>query len=425
MSQRVLGPRIGLGVLLLAVYGCGGGSKAATTTSAGGNAGSATTGGGAGGAAAGTTFGGMSAGGAAAGAAMGGAGRVQDPGLKCPPPTMSGNYPIGLPCNGQCLLEPGDENAGCRVLHRGFDKTSLVVDGDTIFISDTSTAAAPSPLGGDDWGETRIAIIDRVSLAVTGEVMSAGHEFVRAVSPTQLAWYEVVDSTTSLHVANRATGMITESQTLASGFSLKVDSNPREGVWFQGDSLYYTAEIGWGPALRKVPLAGGEPIEIGGIARGVVDISKLLVIGNKDQFDFTLHLLQLSDSAAPAWVGAEVRPSNLGGQLYAADATHAYVLELTGSTGWDLYRTPLDGAATEKVTHFPAAWDTFPVSGGFVAWDKRYLWLYPASGAAPQKLADLGQANRIESLVMTPTHLFANVKAGPSPSDYLIEIKLP
>jgi hypothetical protein len=400
--------------------GAGAGTGASSSGGSGGAAGSA----GGGSAGLGATGGGGGNGGS--GGSGGSGGMPVDPGMTCSAEDAVYIEVQSIACNGGCLLDAGDEGAGCRVISRSFDKSSLVVDGDSIFVSETTIGPDMDAFGNPRPGESRIAIYDRPSGSVMGEVLSEGSERVRAVSATHIGW---IENDTAVRVAERGTGMITESVSLGE-VSTTFTEEYEEGVWLHGDQVFFQDDGGFDVVLKRAPIAGGEVTTFEGYVKTVVDLDRLLVVGRVDEFSGGVGLMELQEAAPPIEVGVPFGPSSFASIFYQLDPASGGVHLLEwDQTGGKLvhYSAPSTGASVETLGEYPLSTPIGSGPQGFVVWDRRYVWLLPLAGGERVRLADLGQSGQVGPAALTDDHLIliANVTTFPGPSSYLLEIALP
>jgi hypothetical protein len=405
------------------VLGCNDDDTGSDAPARAGAGGTSPAGSGGSGGAAGSSAGLGATGGGGSGAAGGGGGMPVDPGLTCSDSDAVYVEVQSIACNGGCLRDAGDEGSGCRVISRSFDKASLVVDGDSVFVGELTIGPDLDAFGNPTSGESRIAIYDRPSASVIGEVLSVGRE-VRAVSASHIAC--IYDDT--VRVAARGTGMITENVSLGEVSTSFTDEH-EEGVWLHGDQVLFQDDGGFDIVLKRAPIGGGEITTFEGFVKTVVDPERLLVIGRKDEFTGGLRFLELQEGAPPLEMGVELGPSSFATVFYRLDqATGSVHLLEWDQTGGKLvhYSAPPTGASVETLGEYPLANPIGSGPQGFVVWDRRYVWLLPLAGGERIELADLGQTDEVGPAVLTDGHLLLIAKvAPPGPSSYLLDIALP
>lgn len=355
--------------------------------------------------------------------------------LDCPPiGTIVDAHPI--PVNGQCLLNPGDEAGGVRVISHAFLLNSVVADGDMLFVGEFPISDELDPLGHMMPVGPRIGIYDRPTGALLGET-ATGEEAkdVRAVNATHLAWTQDIpggDTEIFLHVAARTGATITEGIPLGEVSQNPFTSFSEEGVWLHGEEVFFQNPGGAGTVLRRVPIAGGEVTQFSAFVKTVVDLDQLLVVGHKDSFTFGVSLLTLQEGMAPPIeVGVPLIADQFrfaGGAVDAATST-VHLMEVGGAINTlNHYSAPFTGTASQLVAEHSFADDAIVIGSGppgFIAWDGRYVWLLSFAGERVQ-LADLGQIEEAGPAVISNGHVLLVAHAHFSgPSDYLLDIPLP
>lgn len=422
--------RIGLGGLVaLAFLGLIGSACSSENSDSGGTGGVAAGGASANGGANSASVGGSST--STAGTGTGGSTRITtdvSDALNC---TNSDDFGANsIPCNGACLLKPGDESNGCRILMRSYAMTSLVVDPTSVFVSDKENVLPTDPLYTRyNPGSSRIAIWDRVSKAVVGQILPAvGTPHVRAVTSTQVAFvnsYEDPDKyLDTLRVANRTTGDVTDSTLLNSDISLDDSADPVEKVWFQGDTVLFQDYAGWGESLHSVPVTGGTITEYAGYLLDVIDPVTLTVLGFADMFVDGMQLYQMVADADPTPIGDLMTSScyDYGG-VYA-DSDYVYFLNAYGYDG-PLTRATRAGTEVTTLATYPGVENILSAGpDGFLIEYEGLLLLIPLEGGAPKKLADFGAGTYVRHAQISGKQVYVVAESYMMYSSYLLEIDL-
>ena len=302
----------------------------------------------------------------------------------------------------------------------------LVVDGDTLFVSDTPiTLQAGIDL--EYGGAPRIAMIDRQSASIIGQVLlDQGTPYVRSVNQDWIAFF-VNEGTAgySLRVAPRGTGDITNDTVLVDAVPSGAMGYQDEQIWFHGDTLFFQFDRAWDYGLMSVPIGGGEATRYEGFVRDVVRLGEpVLYFGTATDFAEAVQLFQVSADGSAA--------SAVGNVLIDGSPSSAVVVEGSGihylwssAQEWQLERTDATGASHEALGTY--AWQRIIGRGpeGFLGYDDRYVNLLPVGGGPAERLVDLGASRGALAAYLTPTHLIVVADGHGTTAHYLLEVERP
>lgn len=410
-------------VAILAFVGVGCGSASGKSDGGTGNVGGAT-----GGSSGVTSSGGVTSNGGTSTVGSGGVpsmGSATSNGLACT--TVNEFNARSIACNGSCLIDPGDESAGCRVLLRSYEMNSLVADKKSIFVSDA--AEVPNAAGTNyDIEPSRIAIYDRASKSVVGEVIPAkGVPYVRAVSDSHIVFVNMYDdadsSVNALRVVSRGTGAITDSTMLVNDIAIEDSTDPTEQAWIQGGTVYFQEDAGAAKSLHSVPVTGGNTTDYNGYVVDLVDVPSLTAFGFATMTSGGQQLYQMVASAEPVPIGDLVSTSVYASGRAYADANNVYFLQSINAQ-LDLLVVTREGKGVRTIATFAESPIVGAGSEGFIIFSGGLLQLIPLTGTTPRVLADFGKGTTVTHAQIVDQQVYVVARSHYVYSSYLLEIDL-